>query len=505
MKEKIFILPFLLYPMMGSGLTFYYDTTGNCSTFCKTPYAGVGCCPQDDTLTSDELYDKLSDLAMARDEVFQGLKIGDTVIMDPAGGLILDGKGINALSLPATTTIRTSETNTCQSGSSRTSVNNLCVSNSSDVSYVSFDIGDIENGYEIDKENLTRGETEGKGCQAYSKFKIQIHWCPETYQTFTWRWANTGNEPQGWTAAEAPTLWPESGCVDGPLLDYEWKNRSSLTTGNATYKINGSLITELTVPSQFASGWKLRGFYLLNYPTQPSNCEPGDHNTTSVSNDCIRYWGYRNTAAQNLVAHESNSWGVARLGLKVGSSADWNVIPLDDTDLNNWGNTRWTIYSCTEIPEDTVFHMYAGWARDCSIEIPDGSGEPSPSCNLTIKRNGLTQSSNKGDAFYATTCSNGDTPVNNNAYNPTCIGQKVCELQEGMHWCFVGSFPQCVSTDTAYNCCTDNVTGCTKQGACEDMGGTWNGTSCTSGRDMVGNLEEAFTVPDNIGDASDNN
>ena len=517
MKQRIFILPLLLGPVsaMAFDLHVYYDTNGNCDTFCSIQHQGDGCCPTQNVVTSEAIAEKFMDIANNRDEVFSGFTLPDgTVLMDSTGDLKLTGRQVNAKGLDSTVTLRT--TNTC-AGNGIKNANGVCVDSNamaeSDkeegrVDYATYvDWGSLTPGFNSNgvPSDFSGGETSpndlgnnGKGgCQYYRKFKVKFHWCPETYETFTWRWANTGSVPQGYTVAEGPGLWP-SGCVDGPTYDYEWKNPTDLTPGNATYKDSGgNIVNRLNVPSNFDSNWTLRGFYLLNYPTRPSgsDCQPGDHNV--LGNDlpagCIQYWGYRNTIANNLVTSNTNTWGRARLGLKKNSSGDLNYIPLNDV-LENYANSRWQIWSCTEIKPTDVMHLYAGWARNPIVDTTNVGGE------FKIYRTGLSNP-DKGDAEYRYWCQESGATLNNaGAYNascdlgkcsldnlPGCTTLEACTDISGAHWCFSGSTPSCMSSASGRSmCCNDNLDACTKETACTDVGGTWNGTSCVASSNSGG-------------------
>lgn len=535
MKQRIFILPLLLGPVsaMAFELDVYYDLNGNYDTFCTFPYVGSGNCPS--PITSEAIAEKFMDIANNRDEVFSGFTLPDgTVLMDSTGDLKLTGRQVNAKGLDSTVTLRT--TNTC-AGNGIKNANGVCVDSNamaeSDkeegrVDYATYvDWGSLTPGFNSNgvPSDFSGGETSpndlgnnGKGgCQYYRKFKVKFHWCPETYETFTWRWANTGSVPQGYTAAEGPGLWP-SGCVDGPTYDYEWKNPTDLTPGNATYKDSGgNIVNRLNVPSNFDSNWTLRGFYLLNYPTRPSgsDCQPGDHNV--LGNDlpagCIQYWGYRNTIANNLVTSNTNTWGRARLGLKKNSSGDLNYIPLNDV-LENYANSRWQIWSCTEIKSTDVIHLYAGWARNPIVDTANVGGE------FKIYRTGLSNP-DKGDAEYRYWCQESGATLNNaGAYNascdlgkcsldnlPGCTTLEACTDISGAHWCFSGSTPSCMSSASGRSmCCNDNLDACTKESACTDVGGTWNGTSCVAssnsgggnGGGTGGDISGTYKCPVNI-------
>ncbi len=426
--KKFLTCALCFMPSIAGAVTLYYTPGRECPGLYLNS-AEIGC-------PADSLRVTQLNVASRADADFTGYKVGDTVIIDSLGRVSTGAVAALATSAASGNTVsKVTGDYTCQTGS-RENRNGVCVAESA------LGTADTENFTYIDWDSLTPvfnangapsdfsggeiaaddvGDNGRGGCQYYRKFKVKFHWCPETYETFTWRWANTGSVPQGYTAAEGPGLWP-SGCVDGPTYDYEWKNPTDLTPGNATYKDSGgNIVNRLNVPSNFDSNWTLRGFYLLNYPTQPSgsNCQPGDHNVlgNNLPAGCIQYWGYRNTIANNLVTSNTNTWGRARLGLKKNSSGDLNYIPLNDV-LENYANSRWQIWSCTEIKPTDVIHLYAGWARNCE------PGDSNATCSLDIKRTGLSNP-DKGDAIYTTTCPNGSTPTNNGAYNPSCASTDI--------------------------------------------------------------------------------
>ena len=524
MKYRIFILPLLLGSISASAydLKIYYDRNGECDEICSIPYVGTGCCPDQSVVTEQDIALKFMDLAASHDEEFKGFKLPDeTELMDANGNLKLTGRQINAKGLDSSVTLRT--TNTCAETSERNS-NGICVNaqalenpEGENVAYIDWSALEPEftsNGVLVDFSggevlpDDVGGNDKGGGdkiCRYYRKFKVRFNWCPQTYQTFTWRWANTGTVPQGWTADEGPDLWPtNSTCnTSSVVYDYEWKNPTSLTPGNATYKQNGATVTRIDVPSGFDSNWYLRGFYILGYPEQPNGCSAGDHNTlgNDLPSGCIQYWGYRNTVAQNLVTSQNSSWGTARLGLKKGST-DMNYIPLDDTDLNNWANTRWAIWKCHDkslgedyqaIKPTDIIDVYAGWARKCE------PGDTSATCMLQIQRTGLNQNSNKGDAMYYTSCTSG-TLSGDGTYHPSCglcsednptmCSEKECNGLTNAHWCVVSGTTQCSPRSVTRACCVDVLDGCDSKG-CALVGGTWEDDTSTC------------TVSDGDGDTGD--
>lgn len=505
-------------PTLAGAVTLYYTPGGECTGLYLNP-ATTGCPGESDRVV------KLH-VTKRADASFGGFKVGNTEIVDSTGNV----KSNAAATLAAAgSAAEVAGDYTCQTGS-RENRNGVCVAESAlgtagteNFTYIDWDsltpvfnangVPSDFSGGEIAADDV--GDNGKGGCQYYRKFKVQFHWCPETYQTFTWRWANTGSVPQGYTADEGPDLWPTTGCVDGPTYDYEWKNPTDLTPGNATYKDSGgNIVNRLNVPSNFDSNWTLRGFYLLNYPARPSgsDCQPGDHNVlgNNLPAGCIQYWGYRNTIANNLVTSNTNTWGRARLGLKKNSSGDLNYIPLNDV-LENYANSRWQIWSCTEIKPTDVIHLYAGWARNPIVDTTNVGGE------FKIYRTGLSNP-DKGDAEYRYWCQESGATLNNaGAYNASCdLGKcsldnlsgcttlEACTDISGAHWCFSGSTPSCMSSASGRSmCCNDNLDACTKDTACWAVGGTWNGTSCVASSDTGGGkgpeeLVPAFTVDENL-------
>ena len=444
MKYRIFILPLLLGPVSASALSFsvYYDRNGNCDTLCNFPYVGEGCCPDQNVVTAQAIAEKFMDLAAGRDEEFSGFKLTkgtETIeIMDPSGNL-LTGKQINALNLDSSVTLRT--TNTC-AGTAARNDNNVCVygfdTATQDYTYVDFTNGDAEGGYEVWPDGLG-GTPKGNSC-FHSKFKLKIHWCPPKHGAYTGNWGNgrTGWDPPSVPAGFGyPELWPED-CESGDNitdnLEYEWVDRSNAGTtcthgfldsdGKkrcAVYRRNNVIIDQLDVPTGRFADWTLRGFYLRSEDlwTPPTGCTDG----TNYNYDCFIYWGNRNYFAKWLVTTKNNTYGMARLGLPKNNtngtiSTETGYIPLNDKSENNWGNTRWGIWDCSKTDEEaanTTYHLYAGWARNCA---PDDE----ETCSLVIKRTGLHELNDKGDAFYQSTCPDGSQPEgeSGSSYNPTC-------------------------------------------------------------------------------------
>lgn len=509
-NSRIYILPFVLASVSAGAveLSIYYDINPDtsCETFCNFPYKGDGCCPAANVVTPEAIYEKFAASAEGLDKTFSGFKLPDgTELMDSSGELKLTGNQVASKgSSVSGATLRA--TNRCQTGTKQNQ-KGICVSASAldtpeneNIAYIDWSLltptyngngvpSDFGGG-EIPASEV--GEHGEKGCQYYRKFKVKFHWCPESYETFTWRWANTGSVPQGWTAKEAPEKWPSNcNAQSSPTYDYYWNSKAGLTPGAATYKLNGVTQTRIDVPSSFDYNWQLRGFYLLNYPQQPSSgCAAGDHNTlgNDLPSGCIQYWGYRNTVAQNLVTTETSTWGTARLGLKKGTESDLTYIPVDDNELNNWANTRWAIWSCTPIQETDVIHLYAGWGYKPTVgENVEG--------RFKIYRTGL-QNPNKGDAEYNYWCNNGATVHGGNTYNPVCeLGGcsktnpagcttlELCLNAGETHWCYNNSSePECLYGASGRNtCCNDNLTACTKESACDAVGGQWVDGTCTSG------------------------
>ncbi|MBO7656279.1 MAG: hypothetical protein J6S80_00950 [Alphaproteobacteria bacterium] len=441
MKYRIFILPLLLGSVSASAyeLDVYYDLNGNYDTFCTFPYVGPGDCPS--PITGQEIAEKFMSLAESSDEVFSGFTLPDsngTVLMDSTGNLKLTGKQVNDMGLDSTVTLRTS--NTC--ASSRNS-NGVCVygldTATQDYTYVDFANGDIENGYEMLPDDLVGG-TKGESCM-HSEFNVRIHWCPPKYGAYTGNWGNgaTGwNPPNSPSGFDYPELWP-SDCENGDTLytdlHYKWVKRSnsSTTCGDssgcpgtkdsngvcrcAAYTQNNQIIDSLNVPSGKFTDWTLRGFYLgaSNLWEPPSGCTSGTNQ--SYNDNCYNYWGNRNYFAKWRVTTKNNTDGMARLGLPKNST-ETGFIPLNDRDLNNWANTRWGVWDCSKTDEqvaNTTYHLYAGWARKCD---PGEDG----TCTLTIKRTGLHELNDKGDAFYQSGCKDGSLPQGNSgsSYKPIC-------------------------------------------------------------------------------------
>ena len=463
-------------------VTLYYEQGGACPGLYKTrPLSGCNATQVTHL-----------DVTPMSDTVFDGFKVnGQTIVY--ADGTVASNAADILRNASFGQSSKIEQTYSCQSGFSKND-NGVCVDYSGNMTYVDFENGNEEDGFEIEPANIGRGEPGSNEC-VHSKFKVKIHWCPPKYGAYTGNWSNGLS---GWNPPSVPMnfgypeLWPsicENGVDITEDLDYEW-NRATCGPGNsgcAKYKkLDGTIKYQLNVPTGF-DGWTLRGFYLLEDDLYdvPSGCNASTNATYSPI--CYSYWGNRNYFAKRRVVTATNTEGTARLGLpKPNSNTETGYIDLDDShDGANgaWSNTRWTVYDCSithEQAANKTYHLYAGWARDC--ETPDGG-----TCNLAIRRTGLSQNNNKGDAFYTTTCNNGATPTGNSTYNPICpekcalnnlsaCTQLECLKLNGTNWC--AGTPQCVLGSSARLCCMNSLANCTSSKDCESVGGTWNGTTC---------------------------
>ena len=427
-------------------VTLWYDKSGTCTGL----HVSNSC--------SSEKVTRLNVTPMA-DSTFDGFFV--TVPGYTSQVQIVYGNGVvannvaeilSAANLSSTNRTLT-QTTTCNGNLDKNS-NGICVDTSGNITYVDFESGyyfdsnyelSIPNGYEVSPSDIGSGPG-GRGGQYYSNFIVELHWCPEPYEPYQWFWRDS-NTPSGWSQNDAPS-WPgmtSSNCTS-VKYKYEWARGDSAghyyssfnqTTGQVTD--TNSIVDKLYVPTwsnASNNGWTLRGFYLLNYPSMPSGGCPlkangyanfptsssGSYSPPTNFDECRQYYGYRNSVAKNIVTYEDSSWGTARLGLTkkmVDGTYPTNYIPLRDNgmgDIDNT-NTRWAIWSTTPIKPSDVIHLYAGWAKDC--EQTEGG-----TCNLTIKRTGLSQNNNKGDAFYTATCNNGSPLTGEGTYNPQCAAPK---------------------------------------------------------------------------------
>ena len=484
-------------------LTLYYDKSGTCD----------GLYPTNSCNATPVTHLNVTSTA---DSVFNGYYINNQQVVDSDGNVlpnaasVLRGANLGAGS-------KVPQNYTCPNG-----VKNpygACVNEGA--TYVNFDEGayidenyevSIPNGYEVPVNEIGKNGND-RGGSYYSDFKVQFHWCPESYQAYTWTW-NDG-KPGGWSAAAAPD-WTGINCNE-PSVTYQYHWARDGSAGTYRPVGGGDIVKKLEVPAWAAqNGWTLRGFYLLKYPTTPGvNCPSGTiTNPSQLPHDCVVYYGYKNTVAKNLITYgrtseqdNSSTWGTARLGLTKKSN-DTSKIPLEDLgrdDIDNT-NTRWAIWSNEPIrPTDTI-HVYAGWAKTGTPG--DGVGG-----NFTIHRTGLpTSTYNKGDAQYNYWCSNsGGTIHNPNAWNPSCTSNtcsqqhpEACEVQaeclalNGTDWC--AGTPRClIAGSTSRRCCAGTVTNCDSWKDCESVGGVWNNGTCSDGSvaSPLG-LEVGFTVDENV-------
>ncbi len=463
-------------------VTLYYEQGGMCSGLYRSP----GCTGTRVTHLS---------VTPDADTTFTGFKVNGQTIVDANGNVaagaseILRNAGNVGSKIP--------QSYDCKSGFSKNN-NGICVDPSGNITYVDFENGNEDGGYEISYNEVGgRGGAGSNEC-VHSKFKVKIHWCPPKYDAYTnpnWT-AYSGWNPYANPVVPAgfdyPELWPSASDCNTPdeILYYDWKDRGTSSASYHRDSYTGPLVTEINKPAGKFNDWTLRGFYLLedDLSVIPSGCNAGTNVTYNPV--CYNYWGQRNYFAKRRVVTKTNTEGTARLGLpKPNGNTETGYIDLDDShDGANgaWSNTRWTVYDCSIThaqAEQKTYHLYAAWARNC---VQPNSG----TCNLAIRRTGLYQNNNKGDAFYTTTCNGGATPENNGAYNPICpekcalnnlsaCSKNECLNLSGTNWC--AGTPQCVLGASARRCCVGSLGNCTTQKDCESVGGTWNGTTC-SGR-----------------------
>ena len=471
-------------------VTLWYEKDGACPGLYKNNHPVSGC--------SGTTVSRLT-VTPAEDTTFTGFYVNGQMIVD-ANGYVTS----NALDILRNANLgadsKIPQSYNCASGKNSY---NICIN--SNATYIDFESGNEEDGYEVSSTQLGRGG--GTNACVHSKFKVQIHWCPPKVGAYTGNWTNgPGGGLSGWNPPTVPAnfgypeLWPsDSDCsTSGPLLYYEWKNRNSTTPGNATYRTgsySGPIMTQINVPTGKFNGWTLRGFYLLadDISIVPAGC--GESTQASYSPTCYNYWGNRNYFAKRRVVTATNTEGTARLGLpKPNSNTETGYVDLNDTHNGAngaWANTRWTVYDCSKTDEEvanTTYHLYAGWAKDPVRDANTVDGR------FKIYRTGIGNP-NKGDVEYTWWCLNsGDTISNANAYNPICLSNKcsvtnlgACSQVECLNitpdgttnWC--AGTPQCVltsSVSTSRMCCVGNLTYCYTQKDCESVGGTWNSGSC---------------------------
>ena len=370
------------------------------------------------------------------DSTFNGFFVtvsgqGDVPIVYPNGDVANNVADVlRAANLGGTDRTLTQRT-TCNGNLVKNS-NGICVDTSGNITYVDFENGDEENGYEVHYNEIGNVNGGGdKGCQYYSKFKVQIHWCPPKYGAYTTSsnmFTGYGYGRMGWNPYSNPTspsgfvypeLWPDEQDCNTPdeILYYDWKGRGTTSASYHRNSYTGPLVKSINKPDGKFNGWTLRGFYLLkdDLSVVPSGCSESTNATYNAT--CYEYWGNRNYFAKRRVITKTNTEGTARLGLpKPNTNTETGSIDLDDShDGANgaWANTRWAVWSCEPIGENDTLHLYAGWAKDC--EQTEGG-----TCNLAIRRTGLSPDNNKGDAFYTTTCNNGSPLTGEGTYNPQC-------------------------------------------------------------------------------------
>ena len=481
MKYRIFILPLLLGSVSASAyeLEVYYDVNGNYDTFCSVPHHGNSDCPS--PITAEAIAEKFMDIANNRDEVFSGFTLPDgTVLMDSTGDLKLTGRQVNAKGLDSTVTLRTN--NACQTGS-RKNTKDVCVNSETldnpeneNVAYIDWtsvlNNTNGDSGYEINASQIK--DNGGKDCYYDRDFDIVIHWCPKNYSAIDYSYGGAhiayGNNPVDWSALPCNQ--------STETYHYHWNGGTSL----GTYTKNNVTQTEIVFPS--ATGWSPRGLYIVGYP----EFKPNDNSFNNIP-----YYSLLKTIADNFVTEQSTTWGRARLGLPFNQLGVTDRIILNNK-VNGYGdaNANWQIWTCNGDIE--TVHMYAAWARDCG----PGSGA---TCSRQIYRHGLSNP-DKGDVVYTTSCTSGQTPANNNAYNPSCgicsesnptqCDQTQCNNLTNAHWCVVGGAGQCSSRNVTRGCCVDDLSGCDSKG-CNLMGGTWNENHCYEPNEYV---YEGIVFPD---------
>lgn len=430
--KKFLTCALCFMPSIAGAVTLYYTPGRECPGLYLNS-AEIGC-------PADSLRVTQLSVTSRADADFTGYNVGNVEIVDSTGNIKSNAvETLAAAAASGNTVSKVTGNYECVTGATENK-NGVCVygltTSTQDYTYVDFTNGDIENGYEVLPDNLIGG-TKGESCM-HSKFKVRIHWCPPKHGAYTGNWGNgkTGwNPPTVPAGFDYPELWPAD-CENGDLyedLEYEWKDRQNASVscydainnvckgtvdnnGNcrcAVYKKNNVILEQLNVPTGKFADWTLRGFYLgsSNLYTPPSGCSEGTNQP--YNSDCFDYWGNRNYFAKWRVTTKNNTDGMARLGLPKNSTAT-GYIPLNDGELANWANTRWGVWDCSKTDEqvaNTTYHLYAGWARNC---------ENDKTCTLTIKRTGLHELNDKGDAFYTASCSDGSQPQNAGTYNPTC-------------------------------------------------------------------------------------
>lgn len=408
------------------------------------------------------------------ESVFNGFYISagnrDVMIFDGDGNIQPDALA-NIRAANITTGSRASQSYTCQTRAKNK--HGACVD--PDTAYIDIGSNDFvnvdvnnhviefgdPNGYQIPytEVNDDRG---GESWHHYFEFDVVIHWCPETYGNFEWSWANTPpKEFVGWPASDAPD-WTGLPCTTPPTTyHYSWPLPHEVfgdPEHSAEYLLNNVLATQIQIPT--ATGWTFRGFYIYDYsvPDAAGNiipesdlaarCPTGQHEYSNghflglgsncgvtCLQDCIIYWGKRNTAALELVTTKSNNYSKARIGLRTDDTG--NVVTINDI-AGYFPNTRWSVLSDQEIPRDYKVHLYAGWAKNC---------DPSGGATCTLDINRIDQYGDSGDTTYTTTCASG-TPVNNGTYHPVCTNTSrdivyvdepyVCTVSVGTDSCTPG-------------------------------------------------------------------
>ena len=427
MKDRIFILPLLLGSVSASAfdLHVYYDTNGNCDTFCSIKYQGSGCCPDQNVVTAEAIAEKFMDLAAARDEEFSGFKLDDgTEIMDAQGNLKLTGRQINALNLDSSVTLRT--TNTC-AGTSERNDHNACVN--SDYIYVD------DNGAVIDPEDVDF-EKGGDGCVPIRDFQVRFHpvptktsnYCPMApYGYFDQHWCGlnmpTGSTTLGQFANGTSITYPFDPSVDssytgttakalvcdtedGCFTLYHCGDKGKHGNNIGWYdnpNCLGNKITELNdkqLPT--IDGYTLRGYYGHTFNYADYQHMNGNMPTLRIIPD--------------LVAEKSTTYGA--------SYAKRLVKPADSFSMS-LGTANLHVIKCpvqfqnNQIPQNTltgvVIDVFGAWARDCE---PGEHG----TCNLTVYTS-QSGAYDAGDVKYESGCKPGyhlAEGSNGTTYNPQC-------------------------------------------------------------------------------------
>ena len=394
-KNKIFILTLILGPVSAGAVGFdlFYDTNGECDTFCSIQHQGTGCCPDQSVVTEEMIAEKLRDIAATYGEEMSAVKLSDgTEFMDANGNLKMTGRQVNAKGAGETVSLRV--TGSCTGTSERNS-NGTCVDESGDTEY-------------IDKSGGTMAPSN-VGCWRYNNntqtYDNYCHW----NVNITFHDKPTSSSISGITSGNDGlklSCTSGAGCKMGAgstknCCTPDSGNANTPPTCNTAYVQNpssGSQATCQSISTPYADGYSFRGYFLNN-----------NSGIVTQQTDMV------NSAFSNFFPKNLNNRTISVTGHTVVIVDDEPVeIECTGTWHTRPDGSRYCDGSQTTAPIN--IDVYGGWARDCD------ESDPNAICNPTIGFNwNPTNGLKKGNVRYDTSCQNGYSVISGaGTYQPIC-------------------------------------------------------------------------------------